>query len=275
MRVEEQVGQRARGINHRCAAKSRRASAAATRDPDVRYWHDATMTSKPAPKTAPKNKKTTKRPAVPIPGTMRDSDLGIALESLAQETERGSALVGGALLEELLKEVIAAHMVPGVADPLIERAFDHNGFAGTFSRCICVAICFGVVPLELAGALDLVRDIRNGAAHFSRLNGSPFSFDVDDIRDRLNACPMVRRLPTTRQKFECLVTDCVRQLLHDVGDGAYLRRRSSPNPIEWVRLRYPAREVVPHPPRITATRGAPRTLQDSSSPARPSRHKRG
>src|SRR3990172_2102627 len=91
---------------------------------------------------------------------------------LQKETERGAAVVAGALLDDLLLQLLAAFLVddePALRELLV------NPYAplSTFSSRIAAAYTLGLISREERGDLKLIKDIRNEFAH--RRPGTTFA----------------------------------------------------------------------------------------------------
>jgi hypothetical protein len=79
------------------------------------------------------------------------------------ESDRGAALTGAALLDDLLADVIRAGFVD---DPKhVESLLKTDGPLGTFSARIKLAYCVGWIGPDVRDDLNLVREVRNKFAH--------------------------------------------------------------------------------------------------------------
>jgi hypothetical protein len=78
--------------------------------------------------------------------------------------------VGGAIVDEGLKDLLGAVLLPGTADELLKP--DHP--LGSFSSRIHMAHALGLLNETELADLDLVRKIRNDAAHFEGKRGDGF-----------------------------------------------------------------------------------------------------
>ena len=161
-----------------------------------------------------------KRAKVPKPGTVLNEDMKNVVASFEHESDRGLALIGGAILEELLGELIVAKTVATLSqDFRTSRMFGSDSFAGTLSRRIAVGRAFGLAPEGVFDALEVVRKIRNSAAHFTRPLGSLFSFGITEVADALRKSPLMpakwvalRSGDANRNAFIGLVAELLQKL---------------------------------------------------------------
>jgi hypothetical protein len=87
---------------------------------------------------------------------------------LFRESDRGCALVAGALLDERLAALLmAVFREPATASTLLEI----NGPLGSFATRTKLAHCLGLVSPDEFHDLGLVCKIRNEAAHFEKKRG--------------------------------------------------------------------------------------------------------
>lgn len=99
----------------------------------------------------------------PPPGP--DFDAVIRLQSeLKDESARGVVLIATAMLEEALRELLLAFLVPNAsaADTLLDGP---NSPLGTLSAKIDAAYRFGLVSHSFCRDLHLIRRLRNEVAH--------------------------------------------------------------------------------------------------------------
>lgn len=111
---------------------------------------------------------------------LRDGDLD--LRQLRRESERGCILVGAAVLDELLAELVAAHCVSAEAAHDLLGSFEAP--LGTFSSRIALAYAMGLISRNERDHLERVRRLRNAAAHFERgKRGFEVGFDSQSTQD--------------------------------------------------------------------------------------------
>ena len=108
---------------------------------------------------------------------MREADLkdfAAFLEEFQAETDRGAALVGAALIDQKLKDTLAAFFAERrVGAELLDGG---NAPLGTLSARIKAALCLGLINRDEFHECDLIRKIRNEFAH--RTHGTTFSDPV-------------------------------------------------------------------------------------------------
>ena len=85
-------------------------------------------------------------------------------KDLQGETDRGTAIVGAAVLEELLGHLIERSLID---DEAASRELLANPYAplGTFASRIAAAYCLGLIGDMERGDLKLIKNIRNRFAH--------------------------------------------------------------------------------------------------------------
>lgn len=101
-------------------------------------------------------------------------------EQLHLESERGSAIVGGALIEDALEEMLKALMIASIRkdDELFKASYAP---LGSFSAKIDVAYRTGLISPKVRKSLHLIRDLRNDFAHLSL----QMNFETQSVRDRI------------------------------------------------------------------------------------------
>ncbi|MDO7849690.1 hypothetical protein Q5H92_25225 [Hymenobacter sp. M29] len=93
-------------------------------------------------------------------------------ELVETESDRGSILILGAYIDEILGLLISAACV---SDSLGDGILKHGHPAGTFDSRLLIAQAFGLIHDEDVKGLRIIQKIRNKAAHFDR---SGRGFDV-------------------------------------------------------------------------------------------------
>ncbi len=99
--------------------------------------------------------------AVVLPGRFADTDE--VLKEIAQGSDRVTAIVGGALVEEILTRVLRTFLRPD--EKLLDEAFKFSGPVGSFSAKINIGYLTGLYGELVRKDLHLVRKIRNEFAH--------------------------------------------------------------------------------------------------------------
>jgi len=99
---------------------------------------------------------------------------------LNQESDRGSAIVGAALIEDSLKEMIIAFLIEPEQkkDELFSGAFAP---LGSLSSKIAISYRLGLISSNVRKSLDFIRKIRNDFAHTSH----EIDFKTQSIHDRI------------------------------------------------------------------------------------------
>jgi hypothetical protein len=89
------------------------------------------------------------------------------VEELEQQTDRGAAIIGAALVENLLRRALESRMRLGT--PLEKRTarglFGTMGPLSSFSAKIDLGLLLGLYPEDVRGDLHRIRDVRNQFAH--------------------------------------------------------------------------------------------------------------
>lgn len=119
----------------------------------------------------------------------------IALQS---ESDRATALMAAAFLEDYLAKLISKFMIN---DPSVGREiFTHNGALGTFSAKIDLAYMLALISPSVRKDLHLLRKIRNDFAHTAK----PLQFTEHRIKSRceeLKCAGMPPKDDNPRTKF--------------------------------------------------------------------------
>jgi len=107
-------------------------------------------------------------------------------KELEEGNDRSLIIVGCALLEDSLEELIKLHLVE--VEKNQEKLFSSNNPLCTFSSKIEIAFRLGIIDKTVKNIFSLLRKIRNDCAHNSEiinLNSSPFKDRVNLIRNHL------------------------------------------------------------------------------------------
>jgi hypothetical protein len=109
-----------------------------------------------------------------------DAEADAAAESMIHdESDRGAILMSATNVEDMLEYKILQRLPTLLEDETARKSmFDQDGPLSTFSRKIVMAYAMGIIDKPYRKLIDLVRDIRNTAAH-SRL---PISVQVPPIK---------------------------------------------------------------------------------------------
>ena len=84
---------------------------------------------------------------------------------LNQESERGSAIIGAALIDDLLAEMLKTLMIASIQEN--DELFTDFAPLGSLSAKIAVSCRLGLISPSVRESLDFVRKIRNDFAHVS------------------------------------------------------------------------------------------------------------
>ncbi len=99
---------------------------------------------------------------------------------LMGESDRGCVLVGAALVDECLASLLRTAFIDEVADKLLVGDRPVSSFS---ARCH-VARAIGLIDAKEYADLDLVRKVRNEAAHFEKKRGFDTGFSNEVTKGR-------------------------------------------------------------------------------------------
>ncbi|WP_051334816.1 MltR family transcriptional regulator [Bradyrhizobium sp. Ai1a-2] len=125
-----------------------------------------------------------------------------AVKEIQEQTDRGSAIVGAALMEEMLSVVLQKRMSE-MNKKHYETFFGQNGPGSTLSNKIELFYALGLCNDSLYKAMHDIRAIRNKFAH--RIE--PLTFNdpsIADLVDQLSSAGF--DLSNRRQKFIALIS---------------------------------------------------------------------
>jgi hypothetical protein len=111
---------------------------------------------------------------------------------LRLESERGCALLAGESLNELSASILRRSVLD---DSTADELLGNRGEFGAFSSRIRGCFAFGLISKECRDALNIVRGIRNDAAHFETKRGEGFLFS-------LSSPAIQSRIASLRRLFE-------------------------------------------------------------------------
>jgi hypothetical protein len=116
----------------------------------------------------------------------RKTNLAETVELLRTESDRGLALIVGEWLSEMARSLLRHALV----DSSLEKRLLEGSLAplGTFSARALACFAFGLISRRVSDALDIIRRIRNSAAHFaetSESDGVAFSLNDAATRSRI------------------------------------------------------------------------------------------
>src|ERR1043165_3620134 len=128
-------------------------------------------------------------------------------ESLLKESDRGSVVLVGTRLDDVLEELHTKHIQRTILPRQLTNEFSQQWFRGfgplaSFSQKIKIAYAYGLIGCEIYQDLEVVRSLRNKAAH--KLT---FSFGAQSVRDELARLRAVQRASTDKQQKDRLSLD--------------------------------------------------------------------
>lgn len=113
----------------------------------------------------------------------RDSETPRKKFDLVDESDRGAAIVGAALLEDSLVSMLKEKMLLDVmSQKQVKDIFDLSGPLSNFSAKISIAFAFGFIDKTTFDDLQIVRKLRNKFAHSS----GKLSFDDGEVKSQIN-----------------------------------------------------------------------------------------
>lgn len=102
---------------------------------------------------------------------------------IVDESDRGAAIVGAALLEDALVTKLKNSMsLEQMSQKQVKDVFDLNGPLSNFSAKISIAFAFGLIDKKTFDDLQIVRKLRNKFAHSS----TELSFDDEEVKSQIN-----------------------------------------------------------------------------------------
>ena len=98
-------------------------------------------------------------------------------KTLAQESDRGCALMAASYLDDQLKILLESHLVED--KKISKELFEFNGALGTFSSRIEMSYMLGLLPSNVRKDLHIIRKARNHFAH----SPSPMTFNDKELKE--------------------------------------------------------------------------------------------
>lgn len=149
------------------------------------------------------------------------SDYGEFFLGLKDESDRAMTVVGFTYIETCLRQLMAAALDPSVPGG-VKKLFVANGPLSTVSACLKMARALGWLTAKTYNDLNLLRRIRNEAAH----NHRPVLFDDDAFRHRLaeitpHEIPIARAVCfeypiASRIQFRCRLAGTCGQMMNEL-----------------------------------------------------------
>jgi DNA-binding MltR family transcriptional regulator len=106
----------------------------------------------------------------------KSQDLAGFMKEFGVETNRAAAILGAALLDELLSQLISNFLIDD--DKEVRNLLDVERPLGAFGARIRAAYCLGLITNEVFQDLNVIKSIRNLFAH--GLHG--LSFEAEQVR---------------------------------------------------------------------------------------------
>jgi len=164
------------------------------------------------------------------------ADVGEAFKQLAGENDRAVIFVGGALLENALEQAILSRLREPQTNAEGDILFSERGILNTFSQKIWAAYFLKIIGPSVRRDIDLVRSIRNAAAHEMKsisFDGTPEIAsrcrELNAVRDRIPQ----KAPPDLRENFIATVQFFTANLFLRCGDSraeiAEAYQQSAPN----------------------------------------------
>jgi|GEM_PF-1988259 len=147
----------------------------------------------------------------PIPSEAQVLEIAAAMSEFRKETDRGCIIVSAAILEVWLERVLAGAMKGGKGSELFDGP---NAPFGSFSSKTLVAHQLGLISDRTRSRLDIIRRMRNEAAHSHR----PTAFGDQSVISRVRELGSVQYLEgygplSPRAQFEAATADLLGLLL--------------------------------------------------------------
>jgi DNA-binding MltR family transcriptional regulator len=116
------------------------------------------------------------------------------LDEVRDESDRAAAILGGAVLDEILSQFIRSFLIDS---PDAVQLLSDSGPLGTFRARIDLAFALGLISKRIQRDLHLIRKIRNDFAH--RPHG--WTFGRPEIADRCNEIDLMKQLKAEGTKL--------------------------------------------------------------------------
>ena len=100
---------------------------------------------------------------------------------LEGESDRAAVIIAASKLDELLRDLIVARLVP--SNTSHDELVDGDRPLSSFSARISIALRLGLIDAEIARSLDLIRKIRNDFAHSARLTSLSSETHIKRVKE--------------------------------------------------------------------------------------------
>ena len=122
--------------------------------------------------------------------------IGKIFDEIEAQNDRATIIVGVSFVEHFLDEALVTRLRK-LADKERETVFSASGIFPTLSRKILGAYALGLIGPKTRRELDLLRSIRNEAAH----NVNPVTFDTSQIKSRVKELTLINAVPREIKLF--------------------------------------------------------------------------
>ncbi len=172
-----------------------------------------------------------KKAQIPLRDSRKITD---ALRELTEQTDRGLAVVGAAIIQEKLKDLIIRSFVK--RNKKIRNLFGPDGALGAFAAQIKLAYAVGLIGSDIYSDLNLIREIRNKSAHFLHYSHKKGPYQLVTFKHETLKqwalslkCPSACGISNPRKRFE---TTCF-SLINILQNSTWSR----PLPLEYEVLK--------------------------------------
>lgn len=138
------------------------------------------------------------------------------MTEIAQQTDRGAAIIGGAYLDIVLREAITAQLLD--MPDIVNQLFENRGVLQDFGAQMQIALVLGIFGRRAYDDLRIVKDIRNMFAHAAEAMDFSYPPIVDRCKNLWFATKIVygkRLKPTTSRELYIRTIELMTDGFHD------------------------------------------------------------
>lgn len=138
------------------------------------------------------------------------------MTEIAQQTDRGAAIIGGAYLDIVLREAITAQLLD--MPDIVNQLFENRGPLQDFGARMQIALVLGIFGRRAYDDLRIIKDVRNMFAHAAEAMDFSYSPIVDRCKHLWFATKIVygnRPKPITARELYIRTVELVTDGLHD------------------------------------------------------------